>query len=361
MFEVEDFEIENCSNKNKFVYNTNTLDGDINCMAIDNNKKILYCGGNFKKTVNNDVEIILNNICKITLNDEPQLVSNLGLGLNSFVNCMVVDLIGNLYVGGNFTFVGGILANYIAKWDGENWYSLANGLSSIPYSMIIDINNDLIVGGTFVLADNEKVNYIAKWNGEKWTSLGDGVNGNVTSLCINKLGELFVGGYFTTENKTNLELNYIGKYSNDIWSKLSTGLEAPVTCMSITDTSYLFVGGYFANNGGIAMKHICGWNGTNWCQLGSGLNAAPKCLINDNEKLYIGGCFTNVGGCNIKFIVKWNIIEKKWRQLDNALNSNINNMIIDSMGILYVSGSFEKRFRNNSTIKNTKLAKWKWK
>ncbi len=29
-----------------------------------------------------------------------------------------------LYVGGNFTMIGGIQANSIAKWDGQNWSAL---------------------------------------------------------------------------------------------------------------------------------------------------------------------------------------------------------------------------------------------
>ena len=359
MFSDEDFsDISQREKSGSFSYNTNLLDGDITCMAIDNNNKILYMGGNFKNTLYNNNEIILNNICKLSLNNEPEIVSSLGTGFNSFITCMVVDTIGNLYVGGNFTFVGGLDANYIAKWDGENWYALSNGLSSIPYSMIIDNNNNLIVGGTFILADNKKVNYIAKWNGEEWSSLGEGLNGNVTSICYNNLGDIFVGGYFTEENTNKSKLNYIAKYSNDTWCNLNKGLEAPVTCMSITNNGNLYVGGYFINNGGVTMKHICSWNGINWCQLGGGLNSPPKCLSNYDDKLYIGGCFTNVGGCDIKYITKWNINDKKWRFMDNKLSNAVNCMAIDNLGALYISGTFQKKLVNKSAVINVKLAKW---
>jgi hypothetical protein len=363
MFEYDDIENQTSTNKrrNSFSYNTNLLDGDINCMAIDNNNKILYCGGNFKKSFSNGSEIGLNNICSIMLNDLPQIVSNIGTGVNSFVNCMVVDLVGNLYVGGNFTFVGGLDANYIAKWDGENWSALSGGLSSMPHSMTINNDNELIVCGTFIMADSKKVNHIAKWNGLEWSSLGHGLNGVANSICTNKLGDIFVGGYFTAENENNLELKYIARYSNNSWFMLGTGLESPVTCIAITDQNILYVGGYFTNIGGIPMKHICSWNGTNWCQLGSGINSTPKCLTTYDDKLYVGGCFTNVGGCDIKYIVKWHINDKKWRYIDDKINNSVNSMITDNTGTLYISGTFPKCFSSKSLVINTKLARWSCK
>jgi len=39
-------------------------------------------------------------------------------GSDSLVFAMVVDSAGNLYIGGEFTAVGDILANHIAKWNG---------------------------------------------------------------------------------------------------------------------------------------------------------------------------------------------------------------------------------------------------
>ena len=102
MFSDEDFsDISQREKSGSFSYNTNLLDGDITCMVIDNKNKILYMGGNFKKTLYNNNEIILNNICKLSLNNEPEIVSSLGTGFNSFITCMVVDTIVNLYVKGS--------------------------------------------------------------------------------------------------------------------------------------------------------------------------------------------------------------------------------------------------------------------
>jgi len=50
-------------------------------------------------------------------------------GADSFVNAAVMDDSGNLYIGGYFTVVGGVVANFVAKWNGSNWSTLGQGLN----------------------------------------------------------------------------------------------------------------------------------------------------------------------------------------------------------------------------------------
>ena len=50
-------------------------------------------------------------------------------GLNSSVSTIYVDG-SNLYVGGDFTTAGDVVANRIAKWDGLSWSALGTGLNS---------------------------------------------------------------------------------------------------------------------------------------------------------------------------------------------------------------------------------------
>lgn len=49
-------------------------------------------------------------------------------GANSFVNAAVADGAGNVYIGGNFTGVRDVGANYVAKWNGSEWSDLGGGL-----------------------------------------------------------------------------------------------------------------------------------------------------------------------------------------------------------------------------------------
>src|ERR1017187_1113361 len=60
-----------------------------------------------------------------TFSDADWVSLNSGLpGANGNVSAIVVDGSGNVYVGGSFTFIGTVPANYIAKWDGSAWSAL---------------------------------------------------------------------------------------------------------------------------------------------------------------------------------------------------------------------------------------------
>ena len=48
-------------------------------------------------------------------------------GTNGPVYASAVDAAGNLYVGGDFTLVGTVVASRIAKWDGTRWSALGEG------------------------------------------------------------------------------------------------------------------------------------------------------------------------------------------------------------------------------------------
>jgi hypothetical protein len=50
-------------------------------------------------------------------------------GADGAVREMVVDDSGNVYVAGDFTVIGGVAANRIAKWDGSIWSKLGSGIS----------------------------------------------------------------------------------------------------------------------------------------------------------------------------------------------------------------------------------------
>ena len=50
-------------------------------------------------------------------------------GANGTVYATVVDGSGNLYIGGDFTIVGEVLANNVAKWNGSAWSALGSGVN----------------------------------------------------------------------------------------------------------------------------------------------------------------------------------------------------------------------------------------
>jgi hypothetical protein len=62
-------------------------------------------------------------------------------GTDGPVWAALVDGSGDLYIGGSFTVVGGIVANGVAKWDGTNWSALGSGVNGVVSSLAVSESN----------------------------------------------------------------------------------------------------------------------------------------------------------------------------------------------------------------------------
>lgn len=87
-------------------------------------------------------------------------------------NSLAMDAAGNLYAAGNFTLIGGISANNIAKYNGVTWSPLGTGLTGgvvARNALFFDAQGLLTVGGTFTTAGGIVVpGRSARWNGASW-------------------------------------------------------------------------------------------------------------------------------------------------------------------------------------------------
>ncbi|HEV2456459.1 MAG TPA: hypothetical protein VGY98_19505, partial [Verrucomicrobiae bacterium] len=125
-----------------------------------------------------------------------------GTGLNSNVLAMAV-IQTNLYVSGYFTNAGGIAANHIARWDGNNWWPLGSGMvGNGAVVALAAIGTNLYAGGSFTNIGSVSANGVARWDGNNWWPLGNGVHqgglpGNVAALGSSG-NDLYAGGFFQT-------------------------------------------------------------------------------------------------------------------------------------------------------------------
>src|SRR5262245_8223994 len=87
-------------------------------------------------------------------------------GANGPVYSAAVDGSGNLYIGGDFTIVGDVFANGIAKWDGKVWTALGSGLGGDePRVRALAVSgSNVYAGGHFTTAGGIVASNIAKWN-----------------------------------------------------------------------------------------------------------------------------------------------------------------------------------------------------
>ena len=199
-----------------------------------------------------------------------------------------------LYAGGDFTTAAGVVANYIAQWDGSNWSALGLGLNSYPHALAVS-GNTLYAGGTFTTAGGIPANNIAQWDGSTWSALGSGIDAEVSALAVSG-NTLYVGGYFTTAG--GAPANNIAKWNGSRWSALGSGIDIEVATLAVSGNT-LFVGGGFTTAGGIPANNIAQWDGSRWSALGSGTlgqNAGVNVLAVSGNTLYAGGYFATAGG-----------------------------------------------------------------
>jgi trimeric autotransporter adhesin len=229
----------------------------------------------------------------------------------------------DLYVAGQFTSIGGVAANHIAKWDGSTWSPLDSGVSndewppSTRVSALAVSGTDLYAVGDFSAAGGVTAHGMAKWDGSTWSALGSGVEvwNGFTALAV--LGtDVIVGGGYD-----------IAKWDGREWSVhhgvLGANFPEPgplggpwggqsgppgVLAISILGTD-VFIGGGFDSAGDVAVNNIAKWDGSAWSRMGpagaNGFNGAFSAFAIQGKDVYAGGRFNTVNSIRAKLIAKW--------------------------------------------------------
>jgi hypothetical protein len=243
-----------------------------------------------------------------------------------------------LFAGGLFVTAGGVATPRIAKWDGNEWSGLDDGLNNYVSALTIfdddgdDPNSDppaLHVGGGFTSAGGIATNYVAKWDGKDWFPLSsgpgqNGTNGPVYALTVFDGGShqsaLYAGGEFTVAGGS--PANRVATWDGSSWWNLGNGVNSPVWALTVFDyddegpaASALYVGGYFTFAGMNEAQRIAAWDGSSWSPVDSGLDDGARAMIvfdddgddpeSDPPGLYVGGEFTTAGSMSSEYIAKW--------------------------------------------------------
>ena len=231
--------------------------------------------------------------------------SELAGGTNGYVNALARDD-GRLYVGGEFTTVGGGLsggnpANRIAMWDGT-WHTLGDGFNGPVRALALDSNGNLYAAGEFTHAGSLFVNHIARWDGSQWHALGSGLSGSnyVLALTFDGDGRLYAGGYFS--HAGNKQVNGVAMWNGLEWSGLGNGMDKGVGALAVDANGYLYAGGDFKSAGAAQAEHIARWDGFTWSPLGSGTDSNVRALALVGNRLLVGGVFKKAGGIPASYL-----------------------------------------------------------
>jgi trimeric autotransporter adhesin len=137
--------------------------GKVSALAYTNG--LLYAGGTFT----NAGGVTANRIAKWNGTSWSALGTGvIGTSTAATVNSIAISG-GNVYVTGNFTNAGGILASNVAVWNGTSWFALGSGTTSSTSAMgycAAASGNDVYIGGAFYFAGDKPAQYIAHWNSQ---------------------------------------------------------------------------------------------------------------------------------------------------------------------------------------------------
>ncbi len=97
------------------------LVGTVYALAVGPNDGYIYVGGDFD-SMGSDTDCV--NIARYTGTAWQNLGTGTLGGATNYVKCLTFDGAGNLYIGGDFTSVDGVSANYVAKYNGTSWSAL---------------------------------------------------------------------------------------------------------------------------------------------------------------------------------------------------------------------------------------------
>jgi stage V sporulation protein SpoVS len=272
----------------------------VRAIAVDGDD--VYIGGNFT----NIGGLTVHGIARFNYGSEygwHALGSGIGCtpaGCIPSVRAIVID--GELvYIGGYFSTVGGVAANNVAVWNGSSWSPLMdfsyNGTDGTVYALALG-SNRIYVGGNFHTPED----YIALWNGSNWAPVGTGINGIVYCMANDpSSGSLYIGGAFTN-------LPHIARFYRNTWLGFGPGLNGTVLSLTLDDEGDLYAGGNFTatGDGSTSLSYVAHWYNATWHPLGSGVNGAVNALAVAGRRVMAGGAFTRAGGYPSYFVGSFN-------------------------------------------------------
>ncbi|MFQ5471193.1 MAG: chitobiase/beta-hexosaminidase C-terminal domain-containing protein, partial [Gammaproteobacteria bacterium] len=281
----------------------------------------IYVGGDFTRIggLNRD------RLAEISI-ASPVSVMNWDPSIGDTINSLMLDGT-TLFVGGDFTSTGGVTRNYVAAIDQitgipTSWNPSAN---NVVYSIALsDAGDRLFLGGSFTSVGGQSRSKIAAISTA--TGIADawnpGADGDIRSMLLTS-GGLFVGGDFTLIDgafRNRLaRLNVVNTNPGSIVFGWDPDVNNTVRTMAMRGSTLYIGGDFFTVNGGFNPRFFIAALDSNqadakdWAPDADG--PVYSLLIN-NDILYAGGEF--------------NTIDKKTRKFIAALDTaNTDNIAID--------------------------------
>ena len=287
----------------------------VTSLILSSDHSILYIGGTFT-TVNS---VTYNRLAALnTSNGDP--VAAFNPNLDNQVNSMIITADGStLYIAGQFTTVGGVTYNRLAA------VSTSNGAASTTFNPNVSgtvnaiatttDNLNIYVGGQFTSIGGVTYNNLAKVSlvtASATPAFNPNMGSAVSALALSANGSiLYAGGSFTTVG--GVAYNRLAAIDTSTASATpafdpNVGGSVKTLVLSANEST-LYTGGSFTTVGGVTYNRLAAINTSTASatpsfnpNMGSSVNALI--LSNDGSKIFAGGSFTIANGVNSKSFLR---------------------------------------------------------
>lgn len=258
-------------------------------------------------------------------------------------------------------YTNGIPTNqFVEEWNGQGWTTLGSVTTGVfGGDALTDLlylpNGDLVVCGDFSSMGGVAVNNVARWDGASWSDLGSGLTGVPLKLQLDPQGDLLVG---TAKTFTGPPSEGVARLDGGTWSPHLRG--TLVVARQVAELAFLSDGrvagvGEFEDVGSGDVSVVAIWDGQDWAIPG---DAATSLLMPNPARAIVelpgGGLL--VGGAyvlddNFLGIESWGIVEwdgSEWTTdhgfgfpgSTNLELFQVEDMLLDPRGDVWVAGKF---------------------
>jgi trimeric autotransporter adhesin len=236
---------------------------------------------------------------------EPRWSEEFGLAAPNMGVYMFSREVDRLYVGGEFTEIGGLPAARVAAYEGGVWsalgpgFTLGTGCHGSPPVVVrlrrvmLPSVDGLVAGGLIADAGGVSTEAVALWDSAGWRTMGEGLSLGGCVDCCAWVGDATVfddgtGPALFATGGFNIPSFGIARWSGRSWEDVGGGLA--VTFPSLQGGSSLlvhndgtgaalYVGGSFHAAGGVPVQGIARWDGTAWSRVGEGPDYGVSAMI----------------------------------------------------------------------------------
>jgi uncharacterized delta-60 repeat protein len=324
-------------------------DGNVISIALQSDDKIIICGNftNVGGTVRNYIAR-LNADSTLDVGFNPDVI---GTYPNNYVLSIALQPDGKALIGGGFSFVNNTERNRIARLNADGTLDTAFNpdVGSFPwggvFSIVLQSDGKILIGGDFTSVGGITRNRIARLNADGTFDTGFNPNANspVQPIAVQPDGKILIGGQFTSVGGT--ARNRIARLNAD--GTLDTGFDpnanSTANSIAVQPDGKIIVGGQFTTVGGTARNYIARLNTNGTLDTGFNPNANGSVVslaLQSDGKIIIGGQFTSVGGTTRNRIARLNADGTLDTGFDPNASSGVSSISIQSDGKILIGGQF---------------------